>query len=105
MQFTADLYKEAAREHLPVAAELYDSGRYVLANYVSGLAVECILRAYRVLREPAFDERHDLHELYRSSKFERILPETRIAEFAGHVGTVWVQWKNANRYRSKKALR
>jgi len=50
------------------ALQLYKGGRsYALTMYVSGLAVECILRAFRWRKEPHFSGRHDLTELFKSS--------------------------------------
>ena len=105
MEFTAEVYKEAAREHAPVAGELYDEGHYVLANYVSGVAVEAVFRAYRFRIDPVFDSRHDLMDLYRKSRFEEIIPVKRLGDYMAHVSTVVAQWSNSHRYRSEKALR
>ena len=48
MQFTGEEYYRAAIERMRQAREIHDSGEnYALAMYCGGLAVECILRAYR----------------------------------------------------------
>ena len=47
MSFNAEVYLTAARERLAEAKDLYNSRRYGLSHYVGGLAVECLLRAYR----------------------------------------------------------
>ncbi len=35
--------------------------------YCGGLAVECILRAFRWRKDPSFEGRHDLEELFEAS--------------------------------------
>ena len=49
----AEIYYEAAKEHRDLALELHEAGRYVMAHYLSGLAVECILRAYQYSTQPS----------------------------------------------------
>jgi len=56
----SDSYYTAARERIKEAQFLLENRYYTLAMYISGLAVECILRAFRLLKDPTFDERHDL---------------------------------------------
>jgi hypothetical protein len=102
-EFTAEVYRAAAHEHLPVAEKLYQAGDYVLASYIAGLAVESILRAYQVRRNPEFDARHDLHHLYRSSKLELLLPQSRATEYGELLGTVTARWNNNHRFRSRDA--
>jgi hypothetical protein len=104
-EFSPGVYLDAAREHIPVAVELYDAAHYVLSVYVAGLAVECMLRAYRMRQCAEFDARHDLLELYRISKFADVLPEKRIAEYTALLGNVAFAWSNAHRYRSEKSMR
>ena len=105
MQFSAEVYRDAAQEHVLTASELYDAGRYVAANYLSGVAVESIFRAYRFRLDPVFDARHDLRDLYRISKFEEVVPAGQMDAFAAHLDQVASQWSNAHRYRSERALR
>ncbi len=104
-EFSGEGYRAAAAEHVTVASELYDLKQYVLANYVAGVATECIFRAYRHKIDPEFDARHDLLRLYKISKFVEVVPAARVEEYAAHVGTVAVQWSNNHRYRAEKALR
>jgi hypothetical protein len=102
-EFSAEVYRAAASEHLPAATELYERGRYVLASYAAGLAVESILRAYQFRRDPKFDARHDLTLLYRSSKFEVILPQSQAYEYGELLGGVVARWNNSHRFRSRDA--
>ena len=73
MQFRADDYYNAAIERMREAQELYRNGRsYSLTMYCSGLAVECLLRAFRWRVEQTFEGRHDLVELFQASRLQRI---------------------------------
>ena len=104
-EFNGDGYRAAATEHIVVANELFDDGRYVLSNYLAGVSAECIFRAYRFRIDPEFDARHDLLKLYRMAKFSEVSPRDRENEYAAYVGTVAAQWSNNHRYRSERALR
>lgn len=76
-----------------------------MAHYVAGLAVECILRAYRYRIDPAFTARHDLRALYAESRFgERLAPEDAQRILAA-LAEVITRWSNSHRYRSEAALR
>ncbi len=55
-------------ERVLQARAVHDAGRsYALAMYLSGLAVECLLRAFRWDKDRSFEGRHDLRELLRAS--------------------------------------
>jgi hypothetical protein len=41
---------------------------YALAMYCGGLAVECLLRAFRWTEDSTFEGRHDLSELLKASR-------------------------------------
>lgn len=101
----AETYRNAGAEHVTVARELYDSGRFVLANYVAGLAVECVLRGYRVMMEPEFDSRHELDKLYKIARFADIVPARRVEEVTALLGDVVSLWANDHRFLSEAALR
>ncbi len=104
MEINAEVYREAALEHVVTARELYDLDRYVLTHYVAGLSVECIFRAYRYRADPVFDARHDLRELYKVSRFADIIPGEE-DEILAALGLVVLRWNNNHRYRSPKSLR
>ena len=106
MSITAETYILAAEEHLTAAQELYHpQGRYVLSHYVAGLAVECMLRAYRVRLDPEFDSRHDLQELYKLARFGDVVPDHQQEKIGAALGTIVLQWSNNHRFRSEDALR
>ena len=47
---------------------LYSQGAsYALSMYVAGLAVECMLRAFKLKKSSVLDERHDLLRLFKAS--------------------------------------
>lgn len=107
MRFTADAYREAALEHVVVARELYDANppRYVLAHYTAGLAVECMLRAYRCRVTPEFDERHDLRALYKAARFDEIVPANLQEQIGTARSVIETQWQNNHRFCSEEYLR
>ena len=69
MKFTGDEYYRSAVDRMRQARGLHDSDTsYALAMYVSGLAVECMLRAFRWRKDRSFEGRHDLEDLLKSSE-------------------------------------
>jgi len=104
-EFRAETYYGAAREHITVAVELHESQRFGLAHYVAGLAVECMLRAFKSRLDPVLDERHDLYQLARSGRFLDGVPQDRLPRIAAELGVIVTRWDNGHRYRSESALR
>lgn len=104
-EFRSETYKIAAEEHITVAVELHTSQRFALAHYVAGLAVECMLRAFKSRLDPILDERHDLNRLARRGRFFDRASETRLPILAAWLGEVVTRWDNGHRYRSESALR
>ena len=73
MQFRADEYYRASLERMRQANHLYSEGQsFALAMYCGGLAVECLLRAFRFAEDDSFEGRHDLIALLRASRFLRV---------------------------------
>jgi hypothetical protein len=101
----AVIYRDAAGERIIAAGQLYEAGQYVEANYLAGLAVECILRAYRMMIDPEFDSRHDIAGLYKLAKFSNIVPPNDIEAVSAAIGDVSALWSNDHRFLSKIALR
>jgi HEPN domain-containing protein len=102
--FTPQHYREAAIERMGVLQGLYDNGEYALAVYATGLAVECILRAYRVKVDPEFSSRHDLRELSKESKLLGLLPQSSAERYALCLGVVSIRWSNSHRYRTRDGV-
>jgi hypothetical protein len=88
-----------------VAQSLYDRDQFVLANYVAGLSTECVLRAYRHMIDPEFDARHDLGLLFKQSKFNAVVPESRRVQVAAALVVAVGLWSNDHRFLSERALR
>lgn len=104
MSFNAEVYFAAAQERVDEAKELYRSRRYVLSHYVAGVAVECMLRAYRFRRNPEFDARHDLYKLFHSSDIRQVLKLEEFYAANSAVASVSFRWANDFRYRSTEDL-
>jgi HEPN domain-containing protein len=99
-EFNAQQYKAAAEGHAETLQRLYELGYYVLATYVSGVAVESILRAYRLRLNPEFDSRHDLIELFRRCGIKDSLRPQEFIDFDAAVNIVNRRWANTHRYRA-----
>lgn len=105
MKITAEHYLDASRSRADTARRLHEAQRYSASIYFAGIAVECLLRAYVVRRDPRFDSRHDLMYLFKRSGIEEfITPEDRI-HIGAWLGEVWSKWKNDYRYASDDRLR
>jgi HEPN domain-containing protein len=118
MQFTAEHYYRAACERIADARVLYDKGRHGLCLYVSGLAVECLLRAFVWKKSRVFDGRHDLMKLLRESgvlrlqiaRLERqgLEPEQiqqTVVDFHTACETVIRLWENDYRFADESQIR
>ncbi len=100
-----DFYFTAARERIQEANFLHTNGYYTLAMYVSGLAVECMLRAFRLLKDSTFDERHDLWLLWKSTELANVHSKFYRAKIQAMLSVVVKLWSNDYRFRSKTELR
>jgi hypothetical protein len=98
-------YLEAARDRITDAHSLYDVGRYSFSLYAAGLAVESLLRAYRVLRNPEFEERHDLRQLLAESGMEEFVTKIEYSNITNLVFTIFLRWKNDLRFASEGRLK
>src|SRR5262245_25738971 len=75
MDFSSDHYYEAAGERIAQSRELYkNAGSYALTMYVSGVAIESMLRAYMLKKKKEFDSRHDLKLLLDESGILQLDP-------------------------------
>jgi hypothetical protein len=99
-------YLEAARERIVQAGELYrGQDSFALAMYAAGLAVECLLRAFKSKRDPIFDERHDLKRLYHASGIKDLVRDSSPADFNATVVEIASLWSNALRFYSEERVR
>ena len=105
VRHTAETYREAALEHMKLAQTLHsDLGEYGPAHYWAGVAVECMLRAWRMLVDPQFESRHDLHGLVKEAGLLDLVPAKRKGEVAGALGEVARRWSNDHRYRPSRLV-
>ena len=120
MKFDADQYFRAATERMKQARLLYrqrDSDCYALAMYMAGVAVECLLRAFKNLHTDDLDERHDLQQLFRGSKMldsnEKFMTDRHLSdrvlrsaqEIRACMNEICVLWANDYRYASESRLK
>lgn len=119
MKFGAEDYYRASVERMREAREIHKRGEsYALAMYTGGLAVECLLRAFRWHQEAAFEGRHDLRELLKASELLRSNEEAmrrkgvRIEDIEetsrslhAAISEVVILWHNNLRFASEANLR
>ena len=118
MDFRPEHYFQAAIQRMEQARHLYRQGRsFALSIYVGGLAVECMLRAFKLRRDPSFDERHNLLRLFAASGMLRVDYQKLYAkgftdeQIENHLHTLRVAvnaitalWANNYRYASEERL-
>ena len=119
MDLPPEHYFQTATQRLRQASYLYREGAsFALAIYVGGVAVECLLRAFKGRRDPVFDERHDLLRLLAASGMLHVdrnkLREKQWtdAKIDDHLKTLRVAvneivklWANDYRFASEERLR
>jgi hypothetical protein len=119
VDFPPEHYFQTATQRMRRAQHLYHDGRsYALAIYVGGVAVECLLRAFKGRVDPMFDEKHNLLRLFAASGILRIdrdklrAMQWTDAEIDGHlralrvaVNEVFRLWANNYRFASEERLR
>ncbi len=104
-EFTAESYFYAALEHLRRAQSRHIGRDYFLAHFLSGLAVECMLRAYRLRIDRKFDSRHDLRELAKNARFYDLVPSQQQIEYGVKFALLNERWRSNQRYMSEKQLK
>jgi hypothetical protein len=119
MDFPPEHYFQTAAERIRQAHYLYREGAsFALAIYVGGLAVECLLRAFKGRHDPLFDEKHDLLRLFaasgilrgdwdrlRSRGWTEAQINGHLQALRGAVNNVVKLWGNNYRYASEERLR
>ena len=95
-------YLRTAREHLDTAQQMWRDDSYAArdywVHYLSGLAVECTLRAYIRRRTDQFDSRHDLRELAREAKFFLLISPKQQEEYNSYFNTLNLRWRSNHRF-------
>ncbi len=119
MQFRAEQYYQASLERMQQALRIHkDKGNSALTIYCGGLAVECLLRAFRWTHDTSFEGRHDLKELFRASGMlamnEQVMRRRGDAEadieasrelLNDAIDEVAALWHNNLRYASEASLK
>ncbi len=109
----------ASLERVKQAWALYREGSsYALAMYTAGVSVECMLRAFKIVRDPTFDEKHDLKRLFKASGMLKVDPavmtslglseaesETHFRELQAAATGVCDLWSNDYRFASEERLK
>jgi hypothetical protein len=112
-------YYKISLERIRQARILYEEGAsFTLSMYIAGVAVECMLRGFKILRDPTFDEKHDLRKLFKSSGMLRLDPgllqskgltETQIHEHFRKIqaaaSEICELWSNDYRFASEERIR
>lgn len=104
--FNELVYLAAAQEriteaNLPLQAQ---PPQYVLASYVSGVAVECLLHAYRIRAGVDDTAKHDLRLHAELGNFYDGMTRPQREAVAALIGETVSRWQNNHRYRSREAL-
>ncbi len=112
-------YYQVAQERIAQAEHLYNEGSsYALAMYVSGLAVESLIRAFKLRRDSTFDEKHDLERLFKASGMLDVEPailaangvldrdsKNYVRELQSALTEVARIWLNSFRFASEARMR
>jgi hypothetical protein len=96
-------YRDVALERMGDAYELKRLGRYPFAMYAAGVAVECMLRAFRH-QDREHQAHHDVVAHLGACDRDR-LGERAWIRLRGPVLTVHLLWLNGFRYASEERLR
>src|SRR3954453_15221209 len=119
MEFPPEHYFQTATQRMRQATVLYEEGAsFALAIYVGGVAVECLLRAFKGRRDPTFDEKHHLLRLFAASGMLRVdrdklrAKQWTEAQIEGHlrmlhvaVNEIFRLWANNYRFASEERVR
>lgn len=92
----------ASLEHIAAMDTLRRERRWVLAIYAGGLAVECVLQAVALRRDPTDDVRHDLRVWL--SRCPVSLHDAMRDPLARHWSFLNTVWSNSLRYLSQDGL-
>jgi hypothetical protein len=104
MPINAEEYRLAAHERYRAAVNAGLAGDNVAAHYLAGVAVECMLRAYRCRLSRRFSSRHQLYDLATESRFLDLIPRRKL-ELRGVFDEINLRWRNDHRYYPAKKLR
>jgi len=104
-EINAEDYLEAARDHTASLSGLYAGGHYALTLYVSGLAAECLFRAFRTKKKLPFRSDHVLEPLAEEAGFPAMIQTEDRPRFDAAMADMVIRWRNNHRFRSNTAAR
>ena len=104
MDIGSNDYRLAAVEHLEAAVLCFENKRWLTSHYLSGLAVECILRAHRYKSNAEFDGRHNIEQLLAESGLLARINGNHSTNVQGYIKTIGNRWRNDHRYASRAKL-
>ena len=96
-------YFEAANERFQQATDALEKKHFGLALTLVGVAVECVLRAYRPQDAP-FNSRHDLMELAGEADFFPAKDQELQEALTAALTELRLVWRNSHRYKSETKL-
>lgn len=104
MKFKPEHYLDAALEQIDAARRLHNGQHYPTAIYLAGVAVECLLLAYRTRENIEFESRHDLRSLFKESGIAGFIRKKDQKQVIAMLGEIWSRWKNNYRFASYDRL-
>ena len=104
--FNENVYLYAAQERLTEANLSLKANppQYVMACYLSGVAVECLLYAYSTRAKAADTWKHNLGTHALRGSFYNNMGDAERERVSKVLGTMSGRWQNSHRYRSKEGL-
>ena len=105
MKLNGTDYMKASAFRIDTARRLHRLKRYSAAIYFAGVSIECLLRAFITRKDPQFDPRHDLRELYKKAQLQALIPPEKHRQAGLWLGDVWMRWKNNYRFASDDRMR
>ncbi len=100
-----DAYLSAALERAKDAERLLAENRFGAACWVSGVAVECLFRAYHSRLSSNLETGHNLDHLFKASGFAAHLSEKQFDAVATDLSIMRARWRHNFRYRPEPAIR
>jgi len=98
-------YRRASHEKFHAAVDAHQNGHYAVSHYLAGVAIECMLRAYRWAIDPSWHERHDLRELMRASGVLQRLSPVKQGVVRDCLNEVALRWSVSHRYVPQDRLK
>lgn len=105
--FSEIVYIEACRERMNRAAQLMNDSvpDYVLATYLSGVAVECLFHAYRLRAGTTDGAKHDLGRQSQLGDFYNGMKREQKEAVTALLDEIVARWQNNYRYRSGESMK